>query len=130
MKDQKWYNELYLQYKNKTDEELLKIANSGEEYQQIAKDVAKDILSSDRTEYYNSIKAKIENDEKIQQKMELTKSHPLYEDIHQIAGDIRFLKNLIIVGLVLGVVLILIRVFAMIYIHNIEVKVIIWKFNM
>ncbi len=118
MKDQKWYNELYLQYKNKTDEELLKIANSGEEYQQIAKDVAKDvakdILSSDRTEYYNSIKAKIENDEKIQQKMELTKSHPLYEDIHQIAGDIRFLKNLIIVGLVLGVVLILIGVFAMI----------------
>lgn len=104
MKDQKWYNELYLQYKNKTDEELLKIA----------KDVAKDILSSDRTEYYNSIKAKIENDEKIQQKMELTKSHPLYEDIHQIAGDIRFLKNLIIVGLVLGVVLILIGVFAMI----------------
>ena len=114
MKDQKWYNELYLQYKNKTDEELLKIANSGEEYQQIAKDVAKDILSSDRTEYYNSIKAKIENDEKIQQKMELTKSHPLYEDIHQIAGDIRFLKNLIIVRLVLGVVLILIGVFAMI----------------
>ena len=57
---------------------------------------------------------KIENDEKIQQKMELTKSHPLYEDIHQIAGDIRFLKNLIIVGLVLGVVLILIGVFAMI----------------
>lgn len=46
--------------------------------------------------------------------MELTKSHPLYEDIHQIAGDIRFLKNLIIVGLVLGVVLILIGVFAMI----------------
>ena len=99
---------------DKTNEELLKIANSGEEYQQIAKDVAKDILSSDRTEYYNSIKAKIENDEKIQQKMELTKSHPLYEDIHQIAGDIRFLKNLIIVGLVLGVVLILIGVFAMI----------------
>ena len=35
MKDQKWYNELYLQYKNKTDEELLKIANSGEEYQRM-----------------------------------------------------------------------------------------------
>lgn len=112
MKEQKRYNELYLQYKNKTDEELLGIVNSGEEYQQIAKDVAKDILKSDRTEYHNSIKRKLENDEKIQRKIELTKNHPLYEDIHQIAGDIRFLKNLIIVGLVLGIILILIGSFS------------------
>lgn len=28
-----------------------------------------------------------------------------YEDIHQIAGDIRFIKNLIIVGLVCGFIL-------------------------
>ena len=49
------YKELFSQYKNMTDEELLKFVNSGEEYQQIAKEVANDILKSDRSEYYQNI---------------------------------------------------------------------------
>ena len=38
--------------------------------------------------------------EKMQQKVIARENEPLYEDIHQIAGDLRFIKNLIIVGLV------------------------------
>lgn len=33
------------------------------------------------------------------------KNDPLYDDIHQIAGDLRFIKNLIILGIVCSVLL-------------------------
>ena len=44
----------------------------------------------------------IENQEKkrIENKIIAQKNDPLYDDIHQIAGDLRFIKNLIIIGLV------------------------------
>lgn len=113
MKDQKWYNDLYSQYKNKSDEELLKIVNSGDEYQPIAKEVANDILKSDRSEYYQNIKESERKEVEHRQKIELAESHPLYNDIHQIAGDFRFFKNLTIVVLILGVILTLIYVFIM-----------------
>ena len=84
------YMELFSQYKNMTDEELLKIVNSGDEYQPIAKEVANDILKSDRSEYYQNIKESERKEVERRQKIELTESHPLYNDIHQIAGDFRF----------------------------------------
>ena len=105
------YMELLSQYKNMTDEELLKIVNSGDDYQQIAKEVASDILKSDRSEYYQNIQESEKQEAERQQKIELTENHPLYNDIHQIAGDIRFLKNLVIVGLILGIILTLVGVF-------------------
>ena len=105
------YMELFSQYKNMTDKELLKIVNSGDDYQQIAKEVASDILKSDRSEYYQNIQKSEKQEAERQQKIELTESHPLYNDIHQIAGDIRFLKNLVIVGLILGIFLTLVGVF-------------------
>lgn len=105
------YMELFSQYKNMTDEELLKIVNSGDDYQQIAKEVASDILKSDRSEYYQNIQESEKQEAERQQKIELTENHPLYNDIHQIAGDIRFLKNLVIVGLILGIILTLVGVF-------------------
>ena len=107
------YKELFSQYKNMTDEELLKIVNSGEDYQQIAKEVANDILKSDRSEYYQNIQESKRKEVERQQKIELTEKHPLYNDIHQIAGDLRFLKNLVIIGLVLGIILTLVGVFTM-----------------
>lgn len=107
------YMELFSQYKNMTDEELLKIVNSGDEYQPIAKEVANDILKSDRSEYYQNIKESERKEVERQQKIELTESHPLYNDIHQIAGDFRFFKNLTIVVLILGIILILVDVFIM-----------------
>lgn len=33
-----------------------------------------------------------------------SQQNPLYDDIHQIAGDLRFIKNLIILSIVCGVV--------------------------
>ena len=105
------YMELFSQYKNMTDKELLKIVNSGDDYQQIAKEVASDILKSDRNEYCQNIQESKKQEAERQQKIELTKNHPLYNDIHQIAGDIRFLKNLVIVGLILGIILTLVGVF-------------------
>ena len=107
------YMELFSQYKNMTDEELLKIVNSGDEYQPIAKEVANDILKSDRSEYYQNIKESERKEVERRQKIELTESHPLYNDIHQIAGDFRFFKNLTIIALILGVILILVDVFIM-----------------
>ena len=106
------YMELFSQYKNMTDEELLKIVNS-DDYQQIAKEVASDILKSDRSEYYQNIQELERQEAENQQKIKLTKNHPLYNDIHQIAGDIRFLINLVIVGLILGIILTLVGVFTM-----------------
>lgn len=111
MEQSKEYNQLYSQYKNKTNEELSVIANSGDEYTPIAKQVANDVLNSDRTEYKNKIQQQNDEYVKAQQKIEITKSHPLYNDIHQITGDIRFLKNLVILGIVLGVVLTVIGMF-------------------
>lgn len=41
--------------------------------------------------------------EKIQRKVIAQQNDPLYDDIHQIANDIRFLRNLVIIGLILSV---------------------------
>lgn len=108
------YMELFSQYKNMTDKELLEIVNSDDDYQQIAKEVASDILKSDRSEYYQNIQESEKQEAERQQKIELTENHPLYNDIHQIAGDIRFLKNLVIIGLGLGIILIFVGIFTMI----------------
>ena len=35
------------------------------------------------------------------ERQQAQETNPLYDDIHQIAGDLRFIKNLIIVGLVI-----------------------------
>lgn len=48
-----------------------------------------------------------------QPKIDLPENHPLYNDIHQIARDLRFLTNLVIIGLVLGVFLTVIGIFHM-----------------
>ncbi|MDE6687685.1 MAG: hypothetical protein K2K17_10260, partial [Lachnospiraceae bacterium] len=37
-------------------------------------------------------------EERVERKVTAQKNNPLYEDIHQIAGDLRFLKNLVIIG--------------------------------
>lgn len=51
--------------------------------------------------------------ERIENKIIAQKNDPLYDDIHQIAGDLRFIKNLIIVGLVCGFILGIIGIFGL-----------------
>lgn len=74
-----------------------------------------EVISEDTDEnvavYIRNIKSKeeiaIENKEKerIENKITAQKNNPLYDDIHQIAGDLRFIKNLIIIGIVCGCLL-------------------------
>ncbi|MBU5473945.1 hypothetical protein [Roseburia sp. MSJ-14] len=51
--------------------------------------------------------------ERIENKITAQKNDPLYDDIHQIAGDLRFIKNLIIIGLVCGFILGIIGIFGL-----------------
>lgn len=56
-------------------------------------------------------------EERIDRKLSSQKENPLYDDIHQIAGDLRFLKNLVIIGLILsiltGIISFMIPIFAL-----------------
>lgn len=47
----------------------------------------------------------VEENNQSERKALAQQNNPLYDDIHQIAGDLRFIKNLIIAGLVLSVIL-------------------------
>jgi len=107
------------------DYDLIKIGN--EEYRLCAKcrnkinsyidgnisieEVISDDTDENVADYIRNIKSEediaIENQEKerIENKITAQKNDPLYDDIHQIAGDLRFIKNLIIIGLVCGFVL-------------------------
>lgn len=87
-------------------------------------DISVDEIISDGThekiaEYLKGIKSVEEinqekkEKERIENKMIAQKNDPLYDDIHQIAGDLRFFKNLIIVGLVCGFILGIIGIFGL-----------------
>lgn len=62
-------------------------------------DYLRNIKSDEEIECEKKEKERIEN------KIVAQKNDPLYDDIHQIAGDLRFIKNLIIIGLVCGFIL-------------------------
>ena len=98
---------LYNQFKSMTDEQLKEII-ADNEYEEVAKEVARDILNSDRKEYLQrqeEIKQTEQHQENIQQqKYKAQQTNPLYDDIHQMAKDIRFMRNLIIALLCFSVV--------------------------
>ena len=64
--------------------------------------VSFDNISLDKVKNIEESIKKEEN--RIERKKEAQKNDPLYEDIHQIAGDLRFLKNIVIAGLVLSII--------------------------
>ncbi len=113
----KEYVRLFAMFNRKPTEELKTIISSGEDYTDIAKRVAQDIMDTGRTEYKGQVKKYKEEQQRQeaiqQEKYQNTLTNPLYDDIHQIAGDLRFIKNLIIFGLVCGVVLGIIGVLGM-----------------
>lgn len=96
------YESLLKQYKMKSEEELLQITVANG-FTEDAEKAAQAILGSDRAEY----KAQIQQIEDMERKNEEINQarvdNPLYEDIHQIAGDLRFIKNLIVILLILSV---------------------------
>lgn len=96
------YESLLSQYKMKPEEELLQITVANG-YTEDAERAAKDILSGDRTEYKEHMQKIADNERKSKEMYQARYDNPLYGDIHQIAGDLRFVKNLIIVLLILSV---------------------------
>lgn len=113
----KEYVRLFAMFNSKTTEELEAIISSEEEYTDIAKCVAQDIIDTGRTEYKEQVERYKEEQRKQksiqQEKYQNALTNPLYDDIHQIAGDLRFIKNLIIVSIVCGFVLGIIGVIGM-----------------
>lgn len=52
----------------------------------------------------NIIESIKREEDRTERKIIAQKDNPLYEDIHQIAGDIRFIKNIIIIGLIISII--------------------------
>lgn len=97
------YDSLYNQYKLE-DEDFLKSVTVENGYTEQAEQVAKDVLSSDRKEYHE-LQRRVEERVLFDEKMEKERTNnPLYEDIHQMATDIRFIRNFIIVSMILAVI--------------------------
>lgn len=82
-------------------------------------EIISDMTNGKVADYLRNIKSdediEIERQEKerIENKIVAQKNDPLYDDIHQLAGDLRFIKNLIIIGLVCGFILGIIGVLGM-----------------
>ena len=100
---------LYNQFKHMDNNELTQIINDNS-YDALAKEVAQEILSSDRQSYYQR-QASLQAVEEQQRKNEAIKANakqinPLYDDIHQIAQDLRFIKNSMIAGGVIAAIVI------------------------
>ena len=94
---------LYQQFKYKSDEELNAILID-DSYDDVAKEIAKEILNGDRTAYYNIEQKKKQIEEREEAKMAAQLTNPLYDDIHQIAEDVHFLKNVVRIGLIVAIV--------------------------
>ena len=74
------------------------------------------LVSKERLRMYMRLSNKqkeCQEKQRIQRKLTAQKNDPLYDDIHQIAGDLRFIKNFIIFGMVCGVALGVIGVLSM-----------------
>ena len=71
-------------------------------------DYLRNIKSDEELEHEKKEKERIENKKAAQ------RNDPLYDDIHQIAGDLRFIKNLIIISIACGFILEIISVIVLI----------------
>lgn len=70
-----------------------KLKNGKISLNDISSDAVKNITASIKKE-----------EERIERKIAAQKDNPLYDDIHQISGDIRFIKNIIIIGLIISII--------------------------
>ena len=86
---------LFERYKMMSDEQLQEIIDD-DSYEESAKRIAREILESDRTEYRTVNEEKAQQRQREASKQLARQTDPLYDDIHQIACDLRFIKNCII----------------------------------
>ena len=108
---------LFNQYKSMSDDELRAILMD-DSYGQLAKEIAKEILNGDRSEYHKRQK-EISDQEKSYAENENIKhsaqqTNPLYDDMHQMSKDIKVIKNCLVVLLIITAFLALTGIFAVV----------------
>ena len=104
MRNNEEYNSLYEKYKSMTNEQLEEIINSGEQYRDIAKQVAKDILNGPKTEYKNPSNYTREEN---------------HVQTYDMAGDIHFIKNAMMFFVILAIIALIGGVIGIVHITNI-----------
>lgn len=101
--DKKLYQTLVEQFVLYDMEELKEVINDSESSEE-AIAAAKYIISGDSSEVRNFQSEIKKHEELIKTKHDNMISNPLYEDIHQLSKDIRFIRNIIILEIFLGIV--------------------------
>ena len=97
--DKKLYQTLVKQFAMYNQEDLKEILNDNESSEE-AITAAKYILSGESAEAKNFQSEIRKHETLIKEKQDNIISNPLYDDLHQLAGDIRFIKNIIIIGII------------------------------
>jgi hypothetical protein len=108
--DKELYQTLVEQFAMYNQNELQEVINDNESSDEAVK-AAKYILSGKSTEQ-REYQAEIQKHESlVREKQDNMVSNPLYDDLHQLAGDIRFIKNIIIIGIVFEVINVIVSFF-------------------
>lgn len=97
--DKKLYQTLVEQFAMYNQEDLKEILNDNESSEE-AITAAKYILSGESVEAKNFQSEIRKHETLIKEKQNNMISNPLYDDMHQLAGDIRFIKNIILIGII------------------------------
>ena len=97
--DKKLYQTLVEQFVIYDQEDLKEILSDNESSEE-AIAAAKYILSGESIEAKNFQSEIRKHETLIKEKQNNMISNPLYDDMHQLAGDIRFIKNIILIGII------------------------------
>lgn len=104
--DKKLYQTLVEQFVMYDMEELKEIISDSESSEE-AIAAAKYIISGDSREVKSFQSETKKHEELIKAKHDNMISNPLYEDMHQLSKDIRLIRNIIILGIILEIVYII-----------------------
>jgi hypothetical protein len=97
--DKKLYQTLVEQFAMYNPNELQEVINDNESSNEAVK-AAKYILSGESAEQ-KTYQTEIQKHESLlKERQDNAISNPLYDDLHQLTGDIRFIKNIIIIGII------------------------------
>ena len=97
--DKKLYQTLVEQFAIYDQEDLKEILSDNESSKE-AIAAAKYILSGESIKTKNFQSEIRKHETLIKEKQNNMISNPLYDDMHQLAGDIRFIKNIILIGII------------------------------
>ena len=102
IKDEKFYLELIDRYKYE-DEDFLKRVTVENGYTEMAEKAAQTVLNGNREEYNRLEEERNEIRRKNAELWDSREKNPLYEDIHQMAKDIRFFKTIFVINMIIEI---------------------------